>query len=106
MSSRSLSLAAAAVATLDDVSGGRAFLGIGAGGSLDLVFANGGQPNRVCLGDGSGGFICSEVIAFDGVHPTMRRAPATGEHNEPVLRGLVGVTDEEYTRLVLDDVLI
>ena len=25
------------------------------------IFANSGQPNRVCLGDGAGGFSCSDV---------------------------------------------
>jgi len=30
--------------------------------AVDAVFANSGQPNRVCAGDGSGGFAaCSEV---------------------------------------------
>ena len=27
----------------------------------DVVFANSGSVNRVCLGDGSGGFTCSDV---------------------------------------------
>jgi len=31
--------------------------------NLDAVFANGNQINRVCLGDGSGGFTCSNVDA-------------------------------------------
>ena len=31
-------------------------------GNLDLVFANAGQ-NRVCMGDGSGGFTCRDVSA-------------------------------------------
>ena len=29
--------------------------------SLDTIFANFDQPNRVCLGDGTGGFTCSDV---------------------------------------------
>jgi hypothetical protein len=29
--------------------------------SIDAVFANAGQQNRVCLGDGSGNFSCSDV---------------------------------------------
>ena len=29
--------------------------------NLDAVFGNDGQPNRVCLGDGAGGFTCSDV---------------------------------------------
>ena len=29
--------------------------------NLDAVFSNFVQPNRVCLGDGSGGFACSDV---------------------------------------------
>jgi len=32
-----------------------------ADGPLDAVFANSPQPNRVCLGDGTGGFSCSDV---------------------------------------------
>ncbi len=28
---------------------------------VDAVFANQNQPNRVCLGDGAGGFTCSDV---------------------------------------------
>jgi hypothetical protein len=29
-----------------------------------------------------------------------------GEHNEPVLRELLGVSEGEYARRVLDDVLV
>ena len=47
-----------------------------------------------------------EVISFDGVHPAVRRAPVQGEHTEPILRELAGITDDEYTQLVLAGVLI
>jgi hypothetical protein len=30
-------------------------------GHLDAVFANWGQPNRECLGNGTGGFTCTNV---------------------------------------------
>jgi hypothetical protein len=32
-------------------------------GNLDAVFANAGQSNRVCLGDGAGNFTCSDISA-------------------------------------------
>jgi crotonobetainyl-CoA:carnitine CoA-transferase CaiB-like acyl-CoA transferase len=47
-----------------------------------------------------------EVIAFDGSHPAARRAPMLGEHNEPVLREIAGMSDDEYTALVLANVLV
>ena len=31
--------------------------------TLDAIFANFDQPNRICLGDGMGGFTCSDVSA-------------------------------------------
>ncbi|MCH8316638.1 MAG: VCBS repeat-containing protein, partial [Planctomycetes bacterium] len=30
-------------------------------GDLDVVFANFGEKNRVCLGDGNGGFVCTDL---------------------------------------------
>ncbi len=40
---------------------GLALGGVDGDANLDAVFANIGQPNRVCLGDGAGGFSCSDV---------------------------------------------
>ena len=37
--------------------------GLDGDGDLDAVFANGLQSNRVCLGDGLGGFACGDVSA-------------------------------------------
>ena len=46
-----------------------------------------------------------EAIRFSGADPDLMRAPLPGEHNEQIVRGLLGLSDEEYTRLVLDEVL-
>ncbi len=35
--------------------------GLNGDGNLDAVFANFSQTNRVCLGDGAGGFTCTDV---------------------------------------------
>ncbi len=40
---------------------GSASGGVDGDGDIDVVFANFGQRNRVCAGDGSGGFACSDV---------------------------------------------
>ncbi len=40
---------------------GLALGGVNGDANLDAVFANIGQPNRVCLGDGAGGFVCTDV---------------------------------------------
>ncbi len=40
---------------------GTASGGVDSDGDLDLVFANFGERDRVCLGDGSGGFTCGDV---------------------------------------------
>ncbi len=43
------------------VSPGVALGGLNGDGNLDAVFVNLGQPDRVCLGDGAGGFGCGNV---------------------------------------------
>jgi crotonobetainyl-CoA:carnitine CoA-transferase CaiB-like acyl-CoA transferase len=35
----------------------------------------------------------------------MRRAPLLGEHNEYVLKGILGMSDEEIAELVIEGVL-
>ena len=54
----------------------------------DLTFTTHAQPARM-----------------DGETPPLRRAPHMGEHNEPVLKGLVGLSDEEYAELLADGVI-
>jgi benzylsuccinate CoA-transferase BbsF subunit len=46
-----------------------------------------------------------EAIRFAGVRHDLVRAPAIGEHNEYVIRDLLGYTDEEYIQLIVDNVL-
>jgi crotonobetainyl-CoA:carnitine CoA-transferase CaiB-like acyl-CoA transferase len=46
-----------------------------------------------------------EAIRFVGHDHTIERAPMLGEHNEFVARDLLGMTEEEYARLIVDDVL-
>ena len=45
---------------------GQAFGGVNGDGKLDAVFANLFQTDRVCLGNGAGGFACSDVSADTG----------------------------------------
>lgn len=47
-----------------------------------------------------------EAIRFDGVDHRPDRSPMMGEHNEPILRDLLGLSEQEYARLVLDEVLV
>ena len=46
-----------------------------------------------------------EAIRFTGFDHRLIRSPMLGEHNEPVVRELLGLSEEQYTRLVLDDIL-
>ncbi len=46
-----------------------------------------------------------EAICFDGADPALVRAPTMGEHGEPILRELLGLSDGEIARLVRDEVL-
>ena len=47
-----------------------------------------GQPSRI-----------------DGQTPQLRRAPGMGEHNEQVYRGLLGLSEDEYVQLLVDEVI-
>ncbi|HXH23112.1 MAG TPA: CoA transferase [Dehalococcoidia bacterium] len=42
---------------------------------------------------------------FQGRSPELRRPPVQGEHNEYVLKELLGYSDEEYVQLLIDGVL-
>ena len=46
-----------------------------------------------------------EAIRVEGIPHQVTRAPMWGEHNEEIVRGVLGRSEEEYTRLVLDEVL-
>ena len=37
--------------------------GVDGDGNLDAIFSNALEPNQACFGDGSGGFVCSDVSA-------------------------------------------
>lgn len=50
------------VAALVGVVAQPASAGVNNDGNVDAVFANGGIPDRACLGDGTGGFACNDVI--------------------------------------------
>ena len=47
-----------------------------------------------------------ECLRFAAPHSPVRRAPLQGEHNEAILRDLLGLSDEAYTELVLAEVLV
>jgi crotonobetainyl-CoA:carnitine CoA-transferase CaiB-like acyl-CoA transferase len=49
--------------------------------------------------------IDGEAIAFCGVERILGRAPMMGEHNEPILRGLLGLTEERFNHLVAGGVI-
>lgn len=46
-----------------------------------------------------------EPARWRGAEHTLTRAPGLGEHNEYVVQDLLGRTDEEYLKLILDDIL-
>ena len=49
--------------------------------------------------------IDGEAIRFSGHEHRLRRAPMLGEHNESLLCGIVGLSQQEYDRLVLEEVV-
>jgi crotonobetainyl-CoA:carnitine CoA-transferase CaiB-like acyl-CoA transferase len=49
--------------------------------------------------------IDGEAIRFSGFPHRLERAPLLGEHNEPVLCDLLGLPNEDYARLVADNVI-
>jgi benzylsuccinate CoA-transferase BbsF subunit len=49
--------------------------------------------------------IDADAFRIAGVDPVLRRAPMMGEHNEPVLRDLLGVSEAEFDSLVVSGVI-
>lgn len=49
--------------------------------------------------------IDSEAIRFEGTPHPLRRAPLLGEHNEPVLRELLGLSESDYAELIVKGVI-
>ena len=49
--------------------------------------------------------IDGEAIRFVGVEHRLERAPMLGEHNEHVLCKILGLPQEEFDRLVLDEII-
>ena len=49
--------------------------------------------------------IDGEAIRFVGVDRQLAQAPVLGEHNEDVLRGIVGLSREEFDALVVEGVI-
>ncbi len=49
--------------------------------------------------------IDGEAIRFSGFAHRLERAPLLGEHNEPVLCDLLGLSNEDYARLLADNVI-
>ena len=50
--------------------------------NLDVVFANEGESNRVCLGDGSGGFTCSDVSTDTNTGEGLALGDVGGEEED------------------------
>ncbi len=46
-----------------------------------------------------------QPIRLDGAAPPLRASPRMGEHNEEVFRGLLGLSEDEYLRLVVEGVI-
>ncbi|MDP6511697.1 MAG: CoA transferase [SAR202 cluster bacterium] len=42
---------------------------------------------------------------LEGVSPTHRRAPRMGEHNAEVFKDLLGISDDEFVRLLVDEAI-
>jgi crotonobetainyl-CoA:carnitine CoA-transferase CaiB-like acyl-CoA transferase len=47
----------------------------------------------------------NEPMRMDGQVPPLKRAPRFGEHSEQVLKGLLGLTDEQYEELLIEQVV-
>jgi benzylsuccinate CoA-transferase BbsF subunit len=46
-----------------------------------------------------------QPVRFDGQLPELRRAPRFGEHSQEVLQGLLGISEDEFTQLMVDQVV-
>jgi crotonobetainyl-CoA:carnitine CoA-transferase CaiB-like acyl-CoA transferase len=47
----------------------------------------------------------NEPVRMNGRVPDLVRGPRFGEHSEQVLKGLLGLTDEEYQDLLIQEVI-
>ena len=75
-------LAATVVALALLLGAGLALAGVDGDGNLDAVFANFNfQRNRVCLGDGLGGFTCSDVSLDTSVTRGVALGLVDGDNN-------------------------
>jgi benzylsuccinate CoA-transferase BbsF subunit len=46
-----------------------------------------------------------QPVKFDGMKPELRRPPLQGEHNEYVVKEVLGLSDQEYIDLLIEGVL-
>jgi crotonobetainyl-CoA:carnitine CoA-transferase CaiB-like acyl-CoA transferase len=47
-----------------------------------------------------------EIVRCEGVPHSIRRGPIWGEHNEEIVREVLGRSEEEYVELVLNEILV
>lgn len=56
--------------------------------------------------DGAATYLAhGQPVKFDGRQPKLKRPPTQGEHNEYVMKKLLGVPDEQYVELLIQGVL-
>ena len=67
--------------------------------SLDTIFANIDQPNRICLGDGTSGFTCSDVSA----DTNSSEGVALGDVNGDTFLDAVFANIDQPNRICLGD---
>ena len=67
--------------------------------ALDAVFANSGQPNQTCLGDGTGNFTCSDVSGDANASTGV----ALGDVNGDTLLDAVFANSYDPNRICLGD---
>ena len=46
-----------------------------------------------------------EMARWRGAEHLLRRAPGTGEHNEEIVRDILGRSEDDYIQLIVDEVL-
>ena len=47
----------------------------------------------------------NEPARMDGRVPAIKRSPRFGEHSEQVLRELLGISEQQYQQLLIDEVV-